>query len=130
VLLVALLYFAGRPEEGLERIQQAIRINSHHPYNYAFHLGQAYFVLGRYREAIEAFERGLSGNPSAERLHVWLAATLAQAGDIESAQCEAEQVLMLNPEFSVQRMKKAVPFTEPGEIEHFNEGLAKAGLGE
>lgn len=39
VLLVTLLYYAGRPEEGLARIRKAMQINPHHPFSYTFHLG-------------------------------------------------------------------------------------------
>jgi adenylate cyclase len=39
VLMATLMYYAGRPEEGLERMKLAIRLNPHHPHNYPFHLG-------------------------------------------------------------------------------------------
>jgi TolB-like protein/DNA-binding winged helix-turn-helix (wHTH) protein len=128
VLLASLLYYAGRPEEGLARIQQAMQINPHHPYNYHFHLGQAYFVLHRYREAIDAFNRGLSSNPASERMRVWLAAALAQSGDIEAAQWEGEQIMAANADFSLQRMAEAFPFNNPADMEHFLAGLRLAGL--
>jgi len=63
-------------------------INPHHPYNYTFHLGQAYFILRRYDEAIAAFQQGVATNPAAERLHVWLAAAYAQYGEIDEAEWE------------------------------------------
>jgi TolB-like protein/class 3 adenylate cyclase/Tfp pilus assembly protein PilF len=128
VLLATLLYYAGRPEEGLERIKQAIKLNPHHPYNYPFHLGQAYFVLGRYDEAIVAFNRGLASNPASERLRVWLAAALAQSGNIEDAQWEMEEVRMANPDFKIDRLKRVFPFSDPADLENFMEGLQKAGL--
>ncbi|MCB1865431.1 MAG: tetratricopeptide repeat protein [Chromatiales bacterium] len=128
LLTATLLYYAGRPEEGLKRIQQAMRINPHHPYNYPFHLGQAYFVLHRYAEAIQAFRDGLVSNPASERLHLWLAAAYARAGAIEDAKWEAEQVRTLNPEFSLERIRTAFPFKDPAELEHFTGALALAGL--
>jgi TolB-like protein/DNA-binding winged helix-turn-helix (wHTH) protein len=128
VLLATLLYYAGRPEEGLARIRQAMQINPHHPYNYHFHLGQAYFVLHRYQEAIDAFRLGLSSNPASERMRVWLAASLAQSGDIETANWEGEQVKAANPAFSLQRMAEAFPFKDPADREHFLAGLKLAGL--
>lgn len=128
VLLATLLYYAGRPEDGLELIREAMQINPHHPYNYHFHLGQAYFVLHRYREAIDALRHGLASNPASERMHVWLAASLAQAGDTESAQWEAEQVRTADPDFSLQRIAEAFPFKEPGDLEHFLAALRQAGL--
>jgi len=128
VLLATLLYYAGRPQEGLERIQKSIQLNPHHPYNYSFHLGQAYYILQRYGEAIEAFKSGIESNPTSERLHVWLAAAYAQSGDIEEAKWEATQVLTLNPGFSRVRIQKAFPFKNPADREHFLDGLRKAGL--
>lgn len=128
VLLATLLYYSGRPQEGLERIQKAIQLNPHHPYNYSFHLGQAYYILRRYDEAIEAFKRSIESNPTSERLHVWLAAAYAQSGDIEEAGWEATQVLTLNPGFSRVRIQKTFPFKSPADRKHFLDGLRKAGL--
>ena len=128
ILMSTLLYYAGRPEEGLERIYHAISLNPHYPYNYPFHLGQAYFVLHRYDEAIEAFKQGLASNPSAERLHIWLAAAYAQSGNIEDAEWEIEEVLMANPDFSLAKLERAFPFSDPADLDHFLQGLYKAGL--
>ena len=113
VLLASLLYFAGRPEEGLERMLKAMKINPHHPYNYTFHLGQAYFILHRYREAVDTLRQALDSNPASERIHVWLAAALAR---------------VLNPEFSLQRMEASLPFSDPADRQHVIESLRMAGL--
>ena len=128
VLLATLLYYAGRPEEGLARIKQAIALNPHHPYNYPFHLGQAYYVLGRYGEAIAALQQGLASNPASERLHIWLAAAYAQSGNIEDAKWEMDEVLLANPDFNMDRLKRAFPFSDPADLEHFMQGLRKVGL--
>lgn len=128
ILLATLLYYAGRPAEGLERVKHAIKLNPHHPYNYSFHLGQAFFVLGRYDEAISALKQGIESNPAAERLHIWLAAAYAQSGRIEDAEWEIDEVLLANPEFSVDKLKRAFPFSDPADLENFMEGLRKAGL--
>ena len=128
VLLATLLYYAGRPEEGLERIKKAMLINPHHPFNYTFHMGQAYFILERYAEAIDAFVKSIDSNPASERIHVWLAAAYAQSGEIDEAEWEADQVLTLNPDFSLQRMEKSLPFKDAEDLKHFTDGLRKAGL--
>jgi len=128
VLLATLLYYAGRPEEGLERMRIAVQLNPHHPYNYPFHMGQAYFVLGRYPEAIAAFKQGLASNPASERLRVWLAASYAVTGDIEQAAWEMEQVRLANPQVSLERFRQAFPFKDRSDLERFLNGLRKAGL--
>jgi len=130
VLDAMLLYYNGRPEEGLAKIEKAIRLNPHHPYNYKFHLGQAYFVLGRYVEAISTFRAAMSINPTAERCHVWLAAALGQSEEFDEAASEIEQVLRVNPELSLARIKEMFPFKDPADLERFLDGLRKAGLSE
>lgn len=128
MLLATLLYYAGRPEEGLKRVEQAMLINPHHPFNYTFHQGQALYILGRYDEAVNALEKAIASNPGAERVHVWLAAAYAQAGALEDAQWEADQIMTMDPEFSMERIEKIFPFKAPADRERFIEGLRKAGL--
>jgi len=128
LLLATLLYYAGRPEEGLERVEQAMLINPHHPFNYTFHQGQALYILGRYDEAVVALEKAIASNPGAERVHVWLAAAYAQAGAIDDARWEADQILIMDPDFSLERIEKIFPFKDPADRERFIEGIRKAGL--
>ena len=40
----------GAPEEGLEWIRKAMRLNPHHPERFWNHLGRAFFVARRYSE--------------------------------------------------------------------------------
>jgi TolB-like protein/DNA-binding winged helix-turn-helix (wHTH) protein/Tfp pilus assembly protein PilF len=128
VLVASLLFYAGRPDESVARIKKAMRLNPHHPFNYAFHLGQAYYALERYDEAIKALEGGIATNPASERLHLWLAASYAQAGRIDDAQWEAEQIRVLNPEFNLSAVSEAFPFKDRAISERFLNSLRKAGL--
>ena len=128
VLNATLLYYAGRPEESIGRLRRAMRINPHHPFNYTFHLGQAYFVLKKYDQAVQAFNKGLDSNPSSERLHVWLGASYALSGNREDAKWHAEQAIVLNPSLSLETLKRAYPFKSVSDKEHFLEGLRRAGF--
>jgi len=47
------LYFAGRPEEAIALVKKAMRLNPRYPVWYLHNLGHAYFLAGRYEEAIE-----------------------------------------------------------------------------
>ncbi len=128
VLLATLLYFNGRPQEGLDLMKKAIALNPNHPFNYSFHLGQALYILRRYDEAIDAFNRVLESNPAAERAHLWLAAAYAQAKRGDDAEWEMEQVLTANPDISLERVRGSYPFTNPADLDHLVVGLRKAGL--
>jgi hypothetical protein len=61
-------------------------------------------------------------------MRVWLAAALAQSGDIEEAIWEGEQIMAANPDFSIQRMMQAFPFKNPVDMGHFIAGLRLGGL--
>lgn len=128
VLLASLLYFAGRPEEGLKRMQKAILLEPHHPYNFPFHLGQAYFILKQYSKAIETFQEALDRNPASDRVRVWLVASLAKDGKQEDAEWEAGQVLVSDPDFSLANFLEAFPFRNDEDREHFLSGLQMAGF--
>lgn len=128
VLAATVLYYTGRPEEGLERMKVAIRLHPLHPSNYPFHIGQAYYILTRYDKAIQAFREGLQTNPTSERLHVWLAASYAQLGKKQEAEWEVDQVYSSNPDFSLERIKQATPFKDPKDMDHFLNGLRNAGF--
>lgn len=86
-------------------------------------------MLGRYDEAIIGLKQGIESYPAAERLHIWLAASYAQSGKIDDAEWEMDEVLLINPDFSLNRIKRAFPFPDPADLENFMGGLHKAGLG-
>lgn len=128
IMLSTLLYYTGEPEEGLAMIEMAERVNPAHPSNYPFHKGQALFILKRYDEAIETLEKGLTQNPTSQRLRVWLAVSYAQAGRTDDAEWEAEQILAADPDFRLGRLLQIFPFKESADLEHFNTALRKIGL--
>ena len=85
-----LLTWLGRPEEGIDWIRKAMRLNPYHPERFWSHLGRAYFVARRYAEAVEAFAR--ISRPDHTH-HAFLAAACAQMGDATAARAHAEEVL-------------------------------------
>ena len=127
VLQATLLYFNGRPQEGLDLMERAIVLNPHHPYNYVFHLGQAHYILRQYDDAVEAFNQVLATNPAVERAHLWLAAAYAQLGMNDDAEWEIEQVLTTNPGLSLEQIRSSYPFMDTSDLDHFIAGLAGAG---
>ena len=128
VLMATLLYYDDKPEEGLELLEMASRLNPLYPSNYPFHKGQALFILGRYDQAIAAFRAGLNQNPSSQRLRVWLAAAYAQKGMIDEAAWEADEILNQDPEFSPHDLETIFPFRKSADLERFNQALQKAGF--
>ena len=120
-----LLTWTGRPEEGMEWIKDAMRLNPHHPERFWNHLGRAYFVARRYADAIDAFKR--IGTPDHTH-HAFLAAAHALSGDSESSAFHAKEVLRLDPDFSVTTYLDTLHYQQETDLEHHRQGLLKSGL--
>ena len=52
-----LLTWLGRPEEGIDWIRKAMRLNPYHPERFWNHLGRACYCAEKYAEAVDAFSR-------------------------------------------------------------------------
>jgi len=119
------LTWVGRPEEGIDWIKKAMRLNPYHPERFWNHLGRAYFVARRYAEAVEAFSRIRRPDPAH---HAFLAACLAHMGDQTGAAAHAAEVRKLEPAFSVEGYLLTLHYKRVSDREHHREGLIKAGL--
>jgi adenylate cyclase len=120
-----LLTWLGRPEDGIEWIRKAMRLNPYHPERYWSHLGRAYFVAHRYPEALEAFAR--ISRPDHTH-HAFMAAACAQMGDETAARAHADEVLSRQPDFSVEAYLATLHYKRESDRAHHREGLLGAGL--
>ena len=120
-----LLTWLGRPEEGIEWIRKAMRLNPYHPERYWSHLGRAYFVAQRYPEAVEAFAR--ISRPDHTH-HAFMASACAQIGDDTGAAAHAEEVLSRQPDFAVDAYLATLHYKRESDRAHHREALLKAGL--
>jgi adenylate cyclase len=120
-----ILTWLGRPEEGIDWIKRAMRLNPYHPERYWNHLGRAYYMAGRYSEAAEAFAR-ISAPDHTH--HAFLAAAFAQMGDATAASAHAQAVLKRVPQFSIEHYLATLHYKHESDREHHREGLLKAGL--
>jgi adenylate cyclase len=101
--IASLIYtnIGGQPARGLTLIQRAIRLNPFPPALYFGALGEAYFGLGRYGEAIDANQKTLRLLPDFLPAYVNLTATYSAIGREAEARAHAQEVLRINPNFSV-----------------------------
>ena len=123
-----LLMYVGKPNEALEVLDKAMRLNPHYPFVYFNPLGESYFTLRRYEEAIDAFQDGLRRNPTAQRQRMFLAASYAEAGRLEDAEWEAAELLTLDPDFSLAQVPQVAPYRDPEPLNRLLNALRKAGL--
>ncbi len=122
-----LLTWLGRPEDGIEWIRKAMRVNPYHPERFWNHLGRAHYTARQYSDAVAALSR--ITRPACMH-HALLAAALAQLGDKTAAEAHAQEVLRQDAAFSNQRFLSTLHYLLDGDRDHLREGLVKARLPE
>ena len=112
VLLARILAFSGDPKESIRLIEEAMLINPYYPMQYLMNVGIAYFAAGNYDKAEVALTEAADRNPGAQRVRMWLVATYAHAGKMEEAAWELQELMTLNPSFSVVSIERSIPFRD------------------
>jgi len=120
-----LLTWLGRPEEGIDWIKKAMRLNPYHPERFWSHLGRACYCAEKYAEAAEAFSRITRPDHTH---HAFLAATFAQMGNSVVAAVHATEVLKREPKFSVVAYLATQHYKHEVDRQRYEAGLLKAGL--
>jgi len=120
-----LLTWLGRPEEGIDWIKKAMRLNPCHPERFWSHLGRACYCAEKYAEAAEAFSRITRPDHTH---HAFLAATFAQMGSAVAAAAHAAEVLKREPKFSVAAYLATQHYKHVVDRQRHEAGLLKAGL--
>jgi tetratricopeptide (TPR) repeat protein len=124
---VALRYL-GRPEDSLNMFQKAFRLNPLPPSHWYVHLGFVYFQLSRYDEAINAYEKAIAISPNNIFAYMGLATAYSSLGRIEKSRIAAQEVLRINPKFSVDRYTSKLPYKNSEDLNQVVAALRKAGL--
>ena len=123
--LGAVMLYTGDLDAVIEAQETAFRFSTSLPPRSFVHLGLAYYLAGRYDDAIRTMEQSLGKNPDLVVHHVILAAAHAQAGHVEEA-TRAAEVRRLHPFFEVDSFGSA--FRNAADRAKLAEGLRKAGL--
>ena len=123
------LRFGGRFEEAVQAIEKAIRLNPFPPVTYYQHACMAYCFNERYEEAIAAGKQAVkvsSPNDYGSRASLTFAYSLA--GREEEARSTAEEVLRINPKFSILQGARTIRYKNKADTEVLIGALRKAGL--
>jgi len=123
VQLALVLSVCGRPEEGMERARDALKVDPYIGFAWAT-IGLSLYLMGRYDEALAAY-RNLGANMTPWQM-AREAACLAQLDRIEEANAIAAEVLRRKPQFSIRIEMPHYKF--PADSERMRQGLRKAGL--
>ena len=125
----------GKFEEAIPLIKMGMRLHGpYFPAIYLAGLGRSQFQLGRYEEALATYkallERSLKGQWPKYIAHLTLAANYVGLGRMADAREHADEVLRLNPKFSLEVVRKRSLYKDPDHLEKWLDAYRKAGLPE
>lgn len=120
--------FQGRPEKALETLDLATVQNPFHPTYYHWFQGLALYMCREFQLAVAEVNKAIELFPGFAAPHRHLAACFAQLGDRTAAARECGRILDMEPDFSVARFSRTLPFLRDEDLEHYCNGLRLAGL--
>ncbi len=85
-------------------------------------------MTGRFEEAASAFKKAIDRAPENILAHLGLAGTYSAMGREKEARAEADEVLRINPKFSLDRYAKIIPYKDQAEVDKYINALRKTGL--
>jgi adenylate cyclase len=128
------LLYAGKFEEAIENFQKAMRLSPYYPTWYLYQLAESYYMAGRYEDAATTYGQGLElakkGGRNPFLLHAGLAAAYFKLGQEDEARQHAEEVLKINPKFSLEYMRNFTFYKGPDDTDRLLNAMRKAGLPE
>jgi adenylate cyclase len=92
--------------------------------------GRVLFFVGRYAEAEALFRRRLIHMPTSDVTRAYLASLCGHTNRPEEARQVWRELMAINPQYTIDLTLRILPYTNPAPLEHFVEGLRKAGLPE
>ena len=124
----ALLY-AGRFDDAIKRVTNAMRLNPYYRWFYPNFLGRAYFGKRDFRTALPLFEESIRIDPKASVAIRYVAAIHGHLGAREEAAKAVRRLIEQVPKASVQEMQRQLG-SKAAELPTYLDGLRKAGLRE
>ena len=118
----------GRYEDAIAFCKKSLRLNPNYGHHQLNVIGWAYYRLKQYNEGIEALKKCIDLNTQWTLPYLGLTAIYSELERDEEAKHHAEQVLRIDPEFSIEGYWKLWPDKIQAEVERTNRARRKAGL--
>ncbi|MER8693315.1 adenylate/guanylate cyclase domain-containing protein [Mesorhizobium opportunistum] len=128
VALGEALYYSGRSEDAVESFARGKTLNPYFPDVLLHFQALALFQLGRYEEAADLLMQRLARNAVTDVSRALLAASYGHLGRFAEAHVAWQEVLRVNPDYSLEYRRKVLPYKNPADFELMVEGLRKAGI--
>jgi len=126
--LAGMLEWADRPEESLPLFKKAMQLSPIPQTIWLINMASAYVRLGQYEEAVSICKTVLQRQPDQLIAHIFLTIAYMFTDREQEARAEAAEILRINPQFSWERLSRALPRKYQDEMKRWGELLRKAGL--
>jgi adenylate cyclase len=123
-----ILIFSDEIESAIKLLEIALRLNPIPPFYFYTNLARAYGYNGQYEKAIEMFKKAVGCNPDDIHTYLSMAASCSSLNRTEDARKAVEEVLRLNPGFSLEYYSNTLPFKNQEKLDEYINALRKAGL--
>jgi TolB-like protein/Tfp pilus assembly protein PilF len=124
------LSWGGRARESAAAADRAIRLSPRDPFSAIYYgvAGYAAFVARDYGESIRLARESIRQRNDFVAAHRVITAAAGMAGDTDLAKSMLKELRRAHPNVSLAWIRSWLPVRDPGEREHFLEGLRRAGL--
>jgi len=127
--LGAVLVTVGRHKEAIPALQKCLRLSPVPIHSRVLGaLAMSYREVGQYEESIATYKKELQiAGPDHLMAHLGMAFTYVMMGRENEARSEGEEVMRIDPEFSLERWIKSIPYDQ-SKKNQIASALRKAGL--
>ena len=128
--LAVMHIYSDETEVAIQLLKRAFRLNPIPPPYYYDFMAMAHMKNGKYEKTIELSKKGLRDHPDEIGIYLTLAASYSALNRIEEAQNAVDEILRINPNFSLEYYSKTLPYKNQETLDKYVEALRKAGLPE
>jgi len=125
-----ILTYGGEPEAAINVFKEAMRHSPISPGWFLSELARAYFLTGRYEEAVEILRRRLQDDPNSGETLILLAASESAAGRPDKAKVALDKFLEPRPAYTLRHYANGEFYKNTEDLNRVLDALRKAGLPE
>jgi adenylate cyclase len=126
----AALVFSGRAKEAIPHLENAIKLSPRDPNMGSFlvRMAEAHLFMGNYDRAVEWVKKALHQPNFQWSRYAALLSALGHLGRLDEASRVLEDLRSRRPDFSVDFVKSTHLFADAADMDHYLQGLRKAGV--
>ena len=126
--IARILTLSGDPVGAINTLDAYMRLDPLYPDMALHFLAEARFSLEQFDEAVTALKQRLGRSPDSATSLALLASCYGHLGKIDEARAAWAQVIKIDPDFSIERQRRVLPYRNPDDFDRRVDGLRKANI--